>query len=77
MENLSIDEAIQQATRGVDIDQLKKEQHQAIAAFVGGSDVFVVLPTGYGKSLCYGLLPRVLEVLRDDLWFWWCHHCWH
>ena len=26
--------------------------------------MFVALPTGYGKSLCFGLLPRVFDLLR-------------
>ena len=29
---------------------------EAIRAFVGGSDVFVSLPTGYGKSAIYAML---------------------
>ena len=44
--------------------KLKPEQEQAILAFVSGKDVFVALPTGYGKSLCFGLLPRVFHLLR-------------
>ena len=43
---------------------LKPEQLQAIVEFVRGCDVFVSLPTGYGKSLIYGLLPIVVERLR-------------
>ena len=31
--------------------------------FVKGRDVFAVLPTGYGKSLCFGCLPIVIDKL--------------
>ncbi len=36
---------------------LKKEQLDVVVAFMSGKDVFAVLPTGYGKSLCYACLP--------------------
>ena len=41
---------------------LKKEQLQekVIVAFTQGHDVFVALPTGFGKSLCYCCLPLFL-----------------
>lgn len=45
---------------------LKVEQEQAITHFVNGNDVLVSLPTGYGKSLCFALLPRVFDLLRDQ-----------
>ena len=43
--------------------KLKPEQEKAVLSFVGGADVFVCLPTGYGKTLCFALLPRVLDLL--------------
>ena len=40
---------------------LKHEQRLAVQAVYEGNDVFVCLPTGYGKSLCYQTLPFVMD----------------
>ena len=45
--------AIAEATRMLGYKQLKTEQEQVIMEFVKGKDVFVSLPTGSGKSLCF------------------------
>ena len=42
------------------VADLKDKQKEAIASFVLGSDVLVILPTGYGQSLCFTLLPLLL-----------------
>ena len=42
-------------------NNLKQEQVQAVVEFIRGRDVFVSLPTGYGKSLIYGSLPEVIK----------------
>ena len=42
---------------------LKSEQKAVIKEFVMGKDVFAILPTGYGKSLCYACLPGVFDKL--------------
>ena len=57
-------EAVTVAARRFGVDTLKPEQEDAIKAFVGGRDVFVCLPTKYGKSLCFALLPYVYDHLR-------------
>ena len=43
----------------------KEEQVQIVEQFLLGRDVFVSLPTGGGKSLCYGCLPIVFDTLRQ------------
>jgi len=40
---------------------LKTEQMEAMLKFLQGQDVFVVLPMGYRKSLCYACLPLVFD----------------
>ena len=40
---------------------LKPEQRTAINAVYNGRDVFVWLPTGFGKSLCFHTLPFVFD----------------
>ena len=44
--------------------QLKEKQIEAITSFVEGQDVFVSLPTGFGKSTIYAILPAVFDRLR-------------
>ena len=42
----------------------KGQTKKALHAFVSGKDVFVSLPMGYGKTLCYALLPSVFDDKR-------------
>ena len=44
---------------------LKMEQEQSLRKFVAGNDVFVSMPTGFGKSLCYILLPCIFDLIRE------------
>ena len=44
--------------------ELKDKQVKAIERFCEGSDVFVSLPTGFGKSLIYGLLPLIFDKIK-------------
>ena len=56
--------ASKDAATSLGITTLKTEQQEAIRQFVLGRDVFVSLPTGYGKSVCYFPLPFVFDCLR-------------
>ena len=42
------------AARELGYTHMKSEQLRVVEAFIQGRDVFAILPTGYGKSLCYG-----------------------
>ena len=61
-----IERAVANAMRRVGLEEIKREQRRVIETFVSGKDVFVSLPTGYGKSFCYGLLPAVYDDLRSS-----------
>ena len=57
---------IYEATGALGFSTLKPEQEEAIGQFLKGRDVFVALPTGFGKSLCYYALPPVFDRVRCD-----------
>jgi len=46
---------------------LKPEQRMSVQKFVNGNDVFVSLPTGYGKSLCYVALATAVKGKSDQI----------
>ena len=43
---------------------LRKHQIEAVSLFMSGRDVFVSLPTGSGKSLCYCILPVMFDTIQ-------------
>ena len=45
------------------VDTLKQEQEEDLFNFVAKRDVFVNLPTGFGKSLNYQMAPMVVKQL--------------
>ena len=47
--------------RRLKIDELKDKQIEAINKLLLGNDVIGLLPTGYGKSLCYLLPPLITK----------------
>jgi len=52
---------VEEVVHHLGFTQTKQEQRDAIISFVQGKDVFVNLPTGFGKSLCYGCLPLIFD----------------
>ena len=59
-----LEHALHVSVQKLGISCLKPKQELAIRSFVAGRDVFVSLPTGYGKSACYGCLPSVYNCMR-------------
>ena len=45
--------------------------------FIEGNDIFASLPTGYGKSMIYGLLPDIFNKLRGKTLVRVCVDCVH
>ena len=62
-QEVDISAAIQRAGLRLGFSSLRPQQTSAIASFLKGKDVFVSLPTGSGKSLCFATLPLAFEEL--------------
>ena len=43
--------------------QLSPEQEAAVTSIIKRRDVFVYLPTGAGKSICYAILPLLFDTI--------------
>ena len=54
-----MEQAIVFALAQLGYQKLRKEQAKVLNAFVGSRDIFAALPTGYGKTLCFALLPLI------------------
>lgn len=60
----NLQELVRQAGRQLGIAMLTGDQERAACEFASGRDVFVCLPTGSGKSICYALLPLLFDLVR-------------
>ncbi|KAL5503641.1 hypothetical protein EMCRGX_G010620 [Ephydatia muelleri] len=61
--NEELDSIIIQAAQKLGYPTLRPNQHKAIKSFMEGHDVFISLPTGCGKSLCFSVLPYAFDYL--------------
>ena len=59
-------EALKKAMGHVGLRELKVKQTEAIQSFVSGRNTFVSLPTGYGKSVIFAILPILFDFLRGE-----------
>ena len=60
--NEEFNKAVKFALRSIGKEgfMLKSEQLEAIKCIYDGKDVFLWLPTGFGKSICYETSPVLL-----------------
>ena len=56
--------AVSEAAGLLGYSSLRPRQAKVVEDFLSGRDVFVSLPTGSGKSLCFCLLPKAFDALR-------------
>ncbi len=61
-----MEDIVKQEASKIGYEHLKEEQLAVIMHFMEGMDCFVVLPTGFGKSLCFALLSPVFDIVRSD-----------
>ena len=61
-EDQRVKAAVAEASQRMQYTCLKEEQKLCIEEFVKGKDIFVVLPTGFGKTACFACLPYAFDV---------------
>ena len=61
-----VEVAIRKAFRRLGYPDAKEEQLKAAREFISGRYVFVCLPTGSRKSMCYGCLPYAFDELAAN-----------
>jgi len=55
--------AVAEVCRQMELRPLKPKQQEALNAFFKGKDTFVAsLPTGYGKSIIFVVLPLLFDL---------------
>ena len=55
--------AAETAAQSLGYTGLKDKQREVIVNLLLGNDVFAILPTGYGKSLCYTCFPKAFDTI--------------
>ena len=57
----AIEDSVSRAAKDMGYFPLKPKQIEAIRSFMLGNDTNVSLPTGYGKSTIYAVLPIAFD----------------
>ena len=59
-------ECITEAAKELGYPAMKPEQLDVTTAFIEGRNVFAILPTGFGKNLCYACLPVAFDKISKN-----------
>ena len=59
----AIEAAVSRAAKDMGYFPQNPEQLEAVYSFIQGNNIFVSLPTGYGKSVIYVVLPTAFDNL--------------
>ena len=55
---------VKEAAASLGYREMKREQLDVVQ-FLNGNNIFAILPTGFGKSLCFACLPGAFNHLRS------------
>eukprot|EP00731_Ephydatia_muelleri_P025636 Em0017g719a len=58
---ITVVQCVIEAAMELGYSSMKPEQAEVAVALIVGRDVFAILPTGFGKSLCYACLPVAFD----------------
>ena len=61
---MEVEAAIIESGKILGFPQLKSKQKVALTSLINGRDTFVSLPTGYGKSIIYAVLPLAYNMIK-------------
>ena len=58
---ITVVQCVIEAAMELGYSSMKPEQVEVAVALIEGRDVFTILPTGFGKILCYACLPVAFD----------------
>jgi len=68
LRTMDLARALEQVAKQIGVQSFKPKQVEAVESFVSGKDTFVSLPTGYGKSIIFAILPIIFDLLLGKIY---------